>query len=84
MAKILLKNIGCLYSGNIKEPVLKANSILIEDGKIVEVGNDLSAADAKVIDAKGTTVMPGLIGAHHLAQFGRQFRQGIVAHGTRR
>ena len=64
MAKILLKNIGCLYSGNIKEPVLKANSILIEDGKIVEVGNDLSAADAKVIDAKGTTVMPGLIDSH--------------------
>lgn len=64
MAKILLKNIGCLYSGDIKEPVLKANSMVIEDGKIVEIGNNLSAAGAQEIDVKGTTVMPGLIDSH--------------------
>lgn len=64
MAKTLVKNIGCLYSGDIKEPVLKADSILIEDGKIVEVGNGLSCADAQVIDAQGTTVMPGLLDSH--------------------
>lgn len=64
MAKMLLKNIGCLYSGDIKEPVLNANSILIEDGKIVEVGNNLSAPDAQVVDVKGTTVMPGLMDSH--------------------
>ena len=64
MARTLLKNIGCLYSGDINEPVLKADSILIEDGKIVEIGNGLSAADARVIDVKGTTVMPGLMDSH--------------------
>ena len=50
MAKTLVKNIGCLYSGDIKEPVLKADSILIEDGKIVEVGNGLSCADHGFLD----------------------------------
>lgn len=65
MAKTLLKNIGCLFSGDLKEPVLNANSILIEDGKILEVGNDISASDdMEVIDVKGTTVMPGLIDSH--------------------
>ena len=64
MAKILLKNIGCLYSGDINEPVIKADSILIEDGKIIEVGNNLASSDAKVVDVKGTTVMPGLLDSH--------------------
>ena len=64
MAKILLKNIGCLYSGDINEPVIHADSLLIEDGKIVAAGKGLSDADAQVIDVKGTTVMPGLIDSH--------------------
>ena len=64
MAKTLLKNIGCVYSGDINTPVLKANSILIEDGKITNIGNDLSDADAHVVDVKGTTVMPGLLDSH--------------------
>ena len=70
MAKTLIKNIGCLYSGDVNEPVLKADSVLIEDGKIVEVGNGLAAADAQVIDAKGTTVMPGLMDSHVHTVFG--------------
>lgn len=64
MAKMLLKNIGKLYSGNINEPVLKADSVIIEDGKIAQIGNNLPAGDAKVVDVKGTTVMPGLIDSH--------------------
>lgn len=65
MTKMLVKNIGCLFSGDINEPVLDANSILIEDGKILEIGNNILASDdMEVIDAKGTTVMPGLIDSH--------------------
>ena len=33
MSKTLLKNIGCLYSGNIEAPVIDADSLLVEDGK---------------------------------------------------
>jgi len=38
--------------------------ILIEDGEIARVGPRLDAAGARVIDASGTIVMPGLINAH--------------------
>jgi len=39
--------------------------ILIEGKKIVEIGPNLSASDAGVVDAKGMIVMPGLIDTHH-------------------
>jgi cytosine/adenosine deaminase-related metal-dependent hydrolase len=38
--------------------------ILVEDDKIVEVGRNLSAADAQVIDATGDIVIPGFIDTH--------------------
>lgn len=38
--------------------------VLIRDGKIAAVGADLSAPDAKVIDAKGCYALPGIIDAH--------------------
>ncbi|MDR2945743.1 MAG: Enamidase, partial [Candidatus Adiutrix sp.] len=62
--KILLKNIGTLISGDIKQPVLDADSILIEDGLIAEIGKGLSTAADQTIDCKGTTVTPGLFDTH--------------------
>ena len=49
--------------------VLENGTILIEDGKIKEVGTDLPIpADAEVIDAAGQWITPGLIEAHsHIA-----------------
>jgi len=43
-----------------------AGDILIRDGKITQVGEDLSrqAGDAVVIDAAGTIAVPGFIDAH--------------------
>jgi 5-methylthioadenosine/S-adenosylhomocysteine deaminase len=38
--------------------------ILIEDGRIAEIGPDLEAADAQVIDAAGDIVIPGFIDTH--------------------
>jgi cytosine/adenosine deaminase-related metal-dependent hydrolase len=38
--------------------------ILIEDDKIVEVGRNLSVADARVIDAAGDIVIPGFVDTH--------------------
>jgi 5-methylthioadenosine/S-adenosylhomocysteine deaminase len=38
--------------------------VLVEDDKIVEVGRNLSAADAKVIDAAGDIVIPGFVDTH--------------------
>lgn len=65
MSKTLIKNIGCMYSGNISAPIIDADSLLVENGKIIVYGKGLSADGAtEVIDAKGTTVMPGLIDSH--------------------
>ena len=41
-----------------------ADSVLIEDGVIQEIGTGLTAEDAVVYDAKGSTLMPCLIDSH--------------------
>lgn len=38
--------------------------VLIEDGKIAAVGENIGAEDAEVLDVKGMWVMPGLVEAH--------------------
>jgi enamidase len=67
MSKVLLKNIGTLVSGDIENPILKADALWIEEGLIKKVGflkdMDEKAADT-VIDCAGTTVTPGLFDSH--------------------
>lgn len=53
-----------------------AVDVLIENGAIREVGRGLASANARVLDLKGRTLMPGLIDAHvhvvaSLADLGR-------------
>src|SRR5690348_11267160 len=38
--------------------------VLVEDGKIVEIGRGLEPSDAERIDATGMIVMPGFIDTH--------------------
>ena len=65
MARVLVKNVGLMVSGDIKAPVLEADSLTIEDGKIKEIGQGLSAPDGgTIIDAGGGAVCPGLIDSH--------------------
>lgn len=64
MSKTLIRNIGCLLSGDIHEPILSADSVLIEDGVIQEIDTGLTAEDAVVYDAKGSALMPCLIDSH--------------------
>ena len=54
-----------MYSGDIYQPILNRDSLIIENGKIAAIGEGLAApAGAEVIDAMGTTVMPGLLDSH--------------------
>jgi enamidase len=67
MARLLIRNIGLLLSGDLNKPILDADTVLAVDGKIVAVGKhkDVDAQGAMlVIDAKGTTLAPGLIDSH--------------------
>ncbi len=68
--KTLIRNIGTLVSGDIDRPVLDADSILIRDGVIAAVGRKLDDDADTVVDAQGTTVMPGLIDSHVHPVFG--------------
>ena len=66
----LIKNIGLVVSGDIAKPLLDADSIVIEDGKIVAVGKGLDGDADTVIDAQGSAVIPGLIDSHCHPVFG--------------
>ncbi len=67
MGKLMMKNIGALVSGDISNPVLNADTLLIEKGIIQTVGKekilDTKGVD-QVIDVQGMTVAPGLIDSH--------------------
>ena len=53
---------------NEKEGKLEGADVLIRDGKIVQVGKGLQDASAKVIDATGKHLSPGIIDEHsHIA-----------------
>jgi enamidase len=74
--RTLIVNIGAIATGDIAAPLADADSILIEDGRIAAVGRALrgEAAEAghidQLIDAKGTTAIPGLIDSHAHPVFG--------------
>lgn len=51
------------HDGDVHKP--EVADILIERGDIVAVGQDLAAAGAELIDARGRLVIPGLINAHY-------------------
>src|SRR5688572_15746924 len=63
---VLIKN-GTVLT--ITKGIQENSDVLIKDGKITQIGKNIAApAGAKVIDATGHHVMPGIIDAHsHLA-----------------
>ena len=77
MSSILIKN------GTLVDDLSSRNAdLLIEDGKISKIGENLKSDGAKVIDAKGMLVMPGIIDAHthyHLVSRGTVTCDGFEA-----
>lgn len=78
--KLLIKG------GRVISPLQKLDEIadvLIEDGLIAAIGNNLSVIDAKVYDAQGLVISPGLIDMHvHLREPGLEAKEDIGS-GTR-
>lgn len=65
--KVLIRNIGLLLSGDLGKPILDADAILVEDGRIAGIGRlaELDREGARtVIDVHGGAVAPGLIDSH--------------------
>ena len=65
MSILAIRNIGTLVSGDLQRGILDADTILCNGGVISHIGKglDVSKADV-VVDAQGTTVIPGLIDSH--------------------
>ena len=57
--KILIKNADIFQSGKLLQ-----RDVLIEDGKIVKIETDLDLNVDRVIEAKGKTILPGLVDVH--------------------
>jgi len=67
MSKTVIKNIGKIVTGDINNPILQADTIVVEDNLITAIGGSELLADleaATIIDANGATVTPGLFDTH--------------------
>ena len=54
-------------------------NLLIEDGKIVQIGESLRAEGAQVLDASGLTAAPGLVDMHvHLREPGFEAKETVA------
>ncbi len=75
----LIRNVGLMLSGDVQQPVLDADSLRVEGGKIAEIGTGLTADDdAQIIDAGGGALCPGLIDSHcHVVLGDYTPRQGM-------
>ena len=66
-SKLVIRNIGLMLSGALEKPILDADTIVAENGKITAIGRfkDVNTEGATtIVDANGTTVAPGLIDSH--------------------
>ena len=68
--RTLITGLGEVVSGDIAAPLLDADSILVEDGRITAVGRGIDEDADVVIDGKGATAFPGLIDSHVHPVFG--------------
>jgi enamidase len=71
--KLVVTNIGLLLSGALEAPIIDADTIVAESGRITAIGKraDCDTGNARVtIDAHGCAVSPGLIDSHVHPVFG--------------
>jgi len=62
-ARTLLRG-GCVLTLGVKTPNFAQADVLIDDGRVAEVGPGLRARDAELVDATDTIVMPGFVDTH--------------------
>ena len=65
--KLVIRNIGLLLSGDLDKPILEADTVIVEDGRITAIGKEREIdcdGATQIIDANGTALAPGLIDSH--------------------
>ncbi|HYZ64783.1 MAG TPA: Enamidase [Acetobacteraceae bacterium] len=71
--KLVIRNIGLMLSGKLEAPILEADTVVAERGRITAVGRaaECDTGQARVvIDAHGCALAPGLIDSHVHPVFG--------------
>lgn len=71
--KLVVRNIGLMLSGDLAQPILDADTIVADAGRITAVGRakDVDGEGATmIVDARGCAVAPGLIDSHVHPVFG--------------
>lgn len=66
-AKLVIRNIGLLLSGDLHKPILDADTVVVRDGRVSAIGKEKDVdgeGAAIIIDASGTALVPGLIDSH--------------------
>jgi 5-methylthioadenosine/S-adenosylhomocysteine deaminase len=58
---------GCVLTLGERTPNYTQADVLVEDGKVAEIGHGLRARDAERVDAADTVVMPGFVDTHRHA-----------------
>ncbi len=67
MSNLIIKSIDKIVSGDIRKGILPGDTIVVRDGKIVEIGYEgkVNASGIEtVVDVDGQIVAPGLIDCH--------------------
>jgi len=87
MQVTVIKNIGIILTGDIINPIIEGPiSIVIKNGKIESITKEDVRNDGLIIDARGMTVLPGLIDSHVHPVFGdftpRQNQIGFIESST--
>jgi len=72
MARVLVRGLGLVFTGEIEAPLAEADALLIEGGRIAGIGRaaDFDPEGATIVEAHGCAVMPGLIDNHVHPAFG--------------
>jgi 5-methylthioadenosine/S-adenosylhomocysteine deaminase len=66
MSKILLSG-GCVLTLGVRTPNFTRADVLIDGETIAEIGTELRARDAELVDAADAIVMPGFVDTHRHA-----------------
>ncbi len=79
MTRILVRG------GRIMDPASgreEEGDLLAEDGRILEVGPQLDARGAEIVDAEGAWIAPGCVDLHsHLREPGQEYKEDIASGG---
>ncbi len=70
MPRVLIENIGEVFTGDIAAPLAAARTLLVEDGRIAAFDPPAPGACDATIDARGAAVLPGLVDGHVHPVFG--------------